>query len=288
MTMADDPEKPPVPSIVPPSSQPDPEPAPDPSQATPPTEMRQVAEQVVRDAAKRREPPKPARARAAPASSDELEEAVTEAQRQLAEAGGAGAFARDPYRLVLAGLSAALGVFPKLVRRTEGSVSSVVAELGRLASAVRHPLTDAERATLRREVVEAVGESARQAMPAAAVQLVQAARAKERATVAAAFAAVVVAICGVGAGAYYAGRSSARAEAIALIAAERARLEGLQDGPALPLAEATAWATLIRANPAIRQALGQARDRQTSPSGQPYGLVPLWLGLPVLPPANGR
>jgi hypothetical protein len=98
-------------------------------------------------------------------ATDELVAAVAEAQGELALAGEAAAMRRDPYRLVLAALSAALGVFLKSVRRWERAVADVIA--------ARDPLSAAERADLVRALVEATKDGAYQATRKEAARMVR-------------------------------------------------------------------------------------------------------------------
>ena len=94
----------------------------------------------------------PAPAGATVSSAGELETAVAEAQAKLALAGEAAEMRRDPYQIVLAGLSLTLGALPRTVRRWEEAVQAVIA--------ARHPLTQEERADLARALVEATKEGA--------------------------------------------------------------------------------------------------------------------------------
>lgn len=244
-----------------------------------PGDMRETAEAVL-DAKQARQ----AKPRRPPTGSGEIGAAVAEAQRQLEEAGSAGAFARDPYRLALAGLSATIGTFPPVVRRIEGAVSSVVVELASLVQAVRHPLTDVERAALRRDVVEASRAGGREGVASAAAAIAASARAADRRTLALGFGSALLAVVITGAGCFWAGRSLAEDAAATRIRAERAEITLAQESLNLPLTEARAWLRLIRANPAIREAVSKAQNRQTSGAGQPFGLVPLWLDAMRTPP----
>ncbi|MFC0389151.1 hypothetical protein [Muricoccus vinaceus] len=217
-----------------------------------------------------------------PANADELGEAVKEAQAQLAEAGSTGAFARDPYRLALAGLSATIGVLPRFARRVEGSFSGVVGELTELVRAMRHPLTEAERAILTREVVSTIDRAAKESLGSASLALP---RAIDRRSLALVAATLSVSLAVVGGSAFFAGRWSATGEARAWVASQRADISlGAETLASLPVAEAQAWSQLIKANPAIREALSKARDRGSDPAGRPYGAVPLWLALARTPP----
>lgn len=86
---------------------------------------------------------------APPANSDELADAVAEAQAEIAAAGEHPAMQREPYGRTLAGLSATLAVFPKMMLRMERAVSEA-----------RHPLSPDERAEHMREVVSAAKDGA--------------------------------------------------------------------------------------------------------------------------------
>lgn len=225
--------------------------------------------------------PRPPRVRP-PVSADELGEAVSEAQAKLLEAGSTGAFARDPYRIALAGLSVTIGVFPRFVRRIENAFSGVVGELTDLVRAMRHPLTETERAILTREVVSTIDRAARDSIGTAASALP---RAIDRRSLALVAATLSVSLAAVGVGAFYAGRSTATQEARTWAAAQRADLTlGSETLAGLPVAEARAWSQLIRSNPAIREALSKAKDRGADPSNRPYGSVPLWLDIARTPP----
>lgn len=229
--------------------------------------------------------PKPRAPRARPpGNADEMDTAVAEAQAQLAAAGATGVLGRDPYRLVLAGLSATVGIFPKVVRRIEASVSAVVVELGGLVRAVRHPLTDAERAAFERGVTETIDRAARDILPGVIGALPTAINRRSLALV---IGGTSLAVAVVGIGAFFAGRASAAGEARAWTAAQRADLalatERLTN---LPVAEARMWAVLIRANPAVREAVAKAQNRHADASGVPYGAVPLWLAEQRTPPAG--
>lgn len=245
-----------------------------------PDETRPANNQPAEKGAARARAPRPR----PPANADELGEAVREAQAQLAEAGSTGPFARDPYRIALAGLSVTIGVFPRFVRRIEGSISGVVGELTELVRAMRHPLTEAERAILTREVVSTIDRAAQESLRSAATAIP---RSIDRRSLALVAAALSSSLAIVGSGAFFAGRWSATEEARAWVAAQRADITlAAETLASLPVAEAHAWSQLVRANPAIREALGKARDRGADPAGRPYGAVPLWLGLARIPPTT--
>ena len=210
-----------------------------------------------------------------PGHAGEIAAVVAEAQAKLAEAGNTGAMGRDPYRVALAGLSVTIGVFPTIVRRIEDALSSTVVELWKLVQAVRHPLSEDERAILRREVVQAVDQAARERLGDAAEGLQRAMNLRSLALIGAALA---VSWATVGVGAFFGGRASAKLEAEMWVAAQRADI-AFSDGrvAALPLEDARAWLGLIRANPAIREALSKAQNLHTNPGGQISGAVPMWI-----------
>jgi hypothetical protein len=96
--------------------------------------------------------------------SDDLQTAIQEAQATLQQAGEA-APKRDPLRLVLAGLSAVLGIFARSTRRWERAVADVIA--------ARDPLTGEERATLRADLAEAAEKGAYRGMRIEAQRVVR-------------------------------------------------------------------------------------------------------------------
>jgi hypothetical protein len=222
--------------------------------------------------------PKPA-GRKPPANADEIEAAVAEAQTQLAEAGSSGVLARDPYRLALAGLSVTIGVLPKVVRRIEGALSGVVVELGGLVAAVRHPLTQAEREALRRDILE----TTRASVSGAAADVARLARARDRRSLAVAFAGGMAALAITGGGAYWTGRISARAEAAAQVRAERADVAFAQEHVTVPLETARLWLRLIRANEDPAAAIAQAKQVGAEKDGRRFAAVPLWLDPQTVP-----
>lgn len=222
--------------------------------------------------------------RRAPANADELAAAVGEAQEELRRAGTSPLFSRDPYRLVLSATSITLGVFPKFVRRLDGALSGVVVELGRLVDAVRHPLTETERAALKRDMVEAT----RAAAGAAAAEIAAGARAQDRRSLAVAFAGGMVALSVAGVGCYALGRGSGRAEAEARAAAWRMEMEVAQQRVALPPAQAQTWLRLILANPDIVAAVQQSRRLPSAADGRRAGAVPMYLDPPGVPGLQAR
>ena len=211
--------------------------------------------------------PKPAGQASAAASAGsgagELEAAVIDAQAKLARAGEAAEMRRDPYQLVLAGLSAALGVLPGTVRRWDAAVADVIA--------ARHPLTPEERADLVRELVEATKEGAYEGTRKEAARMVR--RLDHGLAVRMGLwvdgAFVAGCLLTVGALAYFAG------------------------GPFRPDVEAgSAWRDLVQNNPDPRPALGKGEVRTDRNTGRRYYAgVSLWLdpsgSPPVTPPKQG-
>lgn len=218
-----------------------------------------------------------------PANADEIERAVLEAQEELKRAGERPPFSRDPYGLVLAALSVTLGVFPKVVRRTEGAVSTTAAELARLVEAVRHPFTEEERAAVKRDMVQATRDGAR----AGAEDIARCARAQDRRSLAAAFAGGMLALAAMGMGGFAVGRGSGRAEASAAAAALKTELEIGQQRVSMTPAQAAVWVRLWQANPDIAEAVRRAQNVTADAGGRRGGAVPLWLD-PAGPPQQAR
>ena len=96
---------------------------------------------------------------------DELLEAVTATQADLALAASSPSLQRDPYRVLLAGLSGTLGVFRLSVSRWERAVAQVIA--------ARDPLPPADRAALQAELTHATEAGAYRAMRAEAARVVR-------------------------------------------------------------------------------------------------------------------
>lgn len=242
---------------------------PNPLQEATHAELRQHAEDVKAGRVKRKPP----------ADSNEIERAVLEAQEELKRAGGEPPFSRDPYRLVLAGLSVTLGVFPKVVRRIENALSGATSQLSALVETVRHPFTDEERGALRREMKEAV----RAASKESAVEIASAARATDRRSLALAFGGGMLALALTGVAAFFAGKWSARDAARAEIAAARAELDIGQQRVSMAPAHAQMWQRLWLANPDIVEAVRRAQNVTADQTGRRAGAVPLWLDPPAQP-----
>lgn len=245
--------------------------------AAPPDDMRRQARRVQ---AGKTAPP----ARRAPANADEIEAAVQHAQADLATAATSSWMARDPYKLVLAGLSSTLGVLPKVVRRIEGALSGVVTELAELVRAVRHPLTDVEREALKRDILD----TTRAGISGAASDVLTLARAKDRRSLALAFVGGLATVVVAAGGAYWFGRASARAEAVALLQAQRAEIALAQERLVLPLPAARAWLRLMQANTDPADALAKAMHAGADKDGRRFAAVPLWLDPQTAPPVPRR
>lgn len=97
-------------------------------------------------------------------SADDMEASVAEAQDMLARASEVPAMQHDPFRLILGGLSAALGALVKTTRRWEMATGNVVSAAAGVEAA-RQPFPQEERDALVRTVTdasrEAVGKAAR-------------------------------------------------------------------------------------------------------------------------------
>lgn len=179
----------------------------------------------------------------------ELEAAVAEAQARLEHAAQTAAMRHDPYRSILTGLSAALGVFPK-------AVEAVVA--------ARHPLTPEERADLRRELSEATNDGAYQGMRKEAARMI---RRLDR--------GLAIRI-GFGVGGAFAAGCLFTLGVSAFLGA----------GPFRPDVEAgAAWRELVQNNPDPRPALTAGEVRTDRATGRRYYAgVSLWLDPPRAPP----
>ena len=227
--------------------------------------------------------PKPADDRAPAADADQIAAVVKEAQDQIAAAGAEPPFDRDPYGMVLGGLSCALGVLPRVVRRQEDAISALAVRLDGFAIGI-------ERAAAR---IAEVAEQAKH--PAFSPdQMADVTRAAEKGgvqgwwsvrrelrwrdlTIAASAAALAIAV--LAPAAFYAGRASLRAEADAL----RASVAGVT----LPLDEAEAWAKIIRQNPPVRQLLAASKPNTVETSGRAV-LFNVWIDPPRPPAPGGR
>ncbi len=180
------------------------------------------------------EPPKP----------DDLVQAVVRAQEELGRAAATGAMQRDPYRFVLGGLSATLGLFPGLVSRMEEA-----------AEDARVPFSAEEKAGFRRDVRDGLR-----------LEAGKLAKAINQRTALLAGATLAVAVLAGGAGGFWLGRSSIREDVTAL----EARLT-LNPGVA------RAWLELMRANPDPRPAIAAAATWQDPATQRRAGDFRLWM-----------
>jgi hypothetical protein len=73
-------------------------------------------------------------------ASDDLQFAIVRAQEDLAKAGASPYLRGDPYRFIMAALSAVLGVFGRSIRRFEKAVSDIIA--------ARSPITANDKAAI--------------------------------------------------------------------------------------------------------------------------------------------
>jgi hypothetical protein len=218
-----------------------------------------------------------------PANADEIAQAVAQAQATLATAAGSGGIERDPYRLALAGLSAAIGVLPKHARRVEDSLVGTVTELNRLAQALRHPLTPEERATFTADAVKAAHDGARTGARAAAASIAAQARATEWRSLLLFAGALAVAVAVMGTAMFYAGRESVRAETAATIAAQRAEIAMAEERLNVPPAQARVWLRWMQANLNPAAAERHAASVTIDDTGRRSAFVPLWLDPPSVP-----
>jgi len=85
-------------------------------------------------------------------TNEELDALVSEAQDLLGRAGDNEVIRRDPYRLLIAGASVAVGLLPTMARRWDAAVDAVIA--------ARHPMTPEERADLVQALVGATEKGA--------------------------------------------------------------------------------------------------------------------------------
>jgi uncharacterized iron-regulated membrane protein len=97
--------------------------------------------------------------------ADELRDLIQSAQSDLALAADADALRRDPYRLILSGLSGILAVFGRSITRWERAVQDVID--------ARDPLPEADRQALRAELVTAVEDGAYRGMRKEAGRMVR-------------------------------------------------------------------------------------------------------------------
>lgn len=190
----------------------------------------------------------------APATREDLAEAVAAAQAELAQSVKRGELTRDPYRFVLGALSATLGLFPGLVSRMEEAAQSA-----------RVPLSAEEKAALRRDVRDGLRQDAGKL-----------AKSINRRTALAGGAAIAVAALVGAGGGYWLGRSSLREDITAL----EARL-------ALNPGVSRAWLELMRANPDPRPAIAAASTWQDPATQRRAGEFRLWMD-PAPAPAPPR
>ena len=189
------------------------------------------------------------------AEADDLRDLIQSAQSNLALAADAEVLQRDPYRLILAGLSGILGVFGRSISRWERAVQDVID--------ARDPLPEADRQALRAELVTAVEDGAYRGMRKEAGRLV---RTLDRRL------AVQIGLS-VG-GAFIAGALSV----LGFLAVAHL-------GPFSPAAERNAaWETLIQTNPDPQPALAAAEIRADQTGRRYYSKLSLWLD-PAQPPS---
>jgi len=211
-----------------------------------------------------------------PANADEIAQAVAEAQAELAAAAATEAFARDPYRLVLAGLSVSLGALAKIVRRMEDALGNTIVSLEHLEQSARHPLTPAERRSLmqeiRKEIREEIRTSQNETRRAAAAEFTREVWSRNLRTLGIVAVGVLVALVSV----YFSGRQSLRAETEARIAAQRAEIEVAGQRLSIPPAQARVWLRWMQANENPAEAERRAVV-QVDAAGRHMAAVPLWL-----------
>jgi hypothetical protein len=97
--------------------------------------------------------------------ADDLRDLIQTAQSNLALAADADVLRRDPYRLILAGLSGILAVFGRSISRWERAVQDVID--------ARDPLPEADRQALRAELVAAAEDGAYRGMRKEAGRMVR-------------------------------------------------------------------------------------------------------------------
>jgi len=189
-------------------------------------------------------------------ANDDLETAVAEAQATLARACDDISVRRDPVRLILEGLSDAIGVLPNTARRMDAAVGAVIA--------ARHPMTPEERADLVQALVGATQEGAFQGTRKEAARMIRrldhGLAVRLGLYVGAAFVAGCVLT--VGALAYFTG------------------------GPFRPAVEAgAAWRELVQLNPDPRALLASGEVRTDHATGRRYYAgVSLWMDPSPTPP----
>ena len=200
-------------------------------------------------------------------SADDMEASVATAQDMLAQASEVPAMRHDPFRLILGGLSAALGALVKTTRRWETATGNVVAAAAGVEAA-RQPFPQDERDAL----VKAVTEASREAVNRAAR--------KEAGMMIRAFDRKVVMLVGAGgAGAFVLGSVLT----LAVLAA-------VHVGPFSRDALAgAAWREVEQHNPDPRQALASASILTDPATGRRYYAgVSLWMDPPQAAPTSPR
>ena len=184
--------------------------------------------------------------------ADDLRDLIQSAQSNLALAADAEVLRRDPYRLILAGLSGILVVFGRSITRWERAVQDVID--------ARDPLPEADRQALRAELVAAVEDGAYRGMRKEAGRMV---RTLDR--------RLAVQI----------GLSVAGALSVLGV------LVVAHPGPFSPAAERNAaWQTLIQTNPNPQPALAAAEIRADQTGRRYYSKLSLWLDPAQPPPAR--
>jgi len=192
-------------------------------------------------------------------SRDDLAISIALAQADLATAAEAKALRRDPYRVLLVGLSMSLGVFGKAITRWDSAVADVIAS--------RDPLPAEERAVLVHELVAATKQGAFEGMRKEAARMV---RTLDR--------GLAVRI-GLGVGGAFAAGVLATVGTFLLLGV----------GPFSREARgASAWHDIEQNNPDPRPALASATMQTERASGRRYyANVSLWLD-PLGPPPRAE
>ena len=188
--------------------------------------------------------------------ADDLRDLIQSAQSSLAQAADADVLRRDPYRLILAGLSGILGVFGCSISRWERAVQDVID--------ARDPLPEADRQALQAALVAAVEDGAYRGMRKEAGHMTLDRRLAGQIglAVGGAFVAGALSVLGV------------------LVMAHL--------GPFSPAAERNAaWQTLIQTNPDPRPAVAAAEIRADQSGRRYYSKLSLWLD-PAQPPPAAR
>jgi hypothetical protein len=189
--------------------------------------------------------------------ADDLRDLIQTAQSDLALADDADVMRRDPYRLILVGLSGILAVFGRSISRWERAVQDVID--------ARDPLPEADRQALRAELVTAVEDGAYRGMRKEAGRMVR--TLDQRLAV-----QIGLSVCGT----FVAGALSVLG---VLVVAHL--------GPFSPAAERNAaWQTLIQTNPDPQPALASAEIRADQTGRRYYSNLSLWLDPAQPPPAR--